>query len=386
MLAITNGKIYTVSNEIINNGTILIDNGKISQIGQDIKIPEGAQVIDAGGKNIMPGFIDAHCHVGICEDGLGMEGNDGNEVTDPITPHLRAIDGINPIDKSFEEAYKSGITCLATGPGSANIIGGQFVAMKTYGRRIEDMIVKEPIAIKAALGENPKRVYGGQNKAPITRMATAAMLRDTLFKAKIYMGKKEAVNYDLLKMPKFDMKMEAMEKVIKKEIPLKIHAHRADDILTAIRIGKEFDINITVDHCTGGHLVADFIAEEGVDVVVGPSMMFRSKVEVSELTFETPAILSKAGVKIAIMTDCPATPIQYLPYFVGLAIKFGLDEKEALKAITINAAEILGIDNRVGSLEVGKDGDLIIVDGDPFLDINNRLMATIIDGKVVYQR
>lgn len=386
MLAITNGKIYTVSNEIINNGTILIDNGKISQIGQDIKIPEGAQVIDAGGKNIMPGFIDAHCHVGICEDGLGMEGNDGNEVTDPITPHLRAIDGINPIDKSFEEAYKSGITCLATGPGSANIIGGQFVAMKTYGRRIEDMIVKEPIAIKAALGENPKRVYGGQNKAPITRMATAAMLRDTLFKAKIYMEKKEAVNYDLLKMPKFDMKMEAMEKVIKKEIPLKIHAHRADDILTAIRIGKEFDINITVDHCTGGHLVADFIAEEGVDVVVGPSMMFRSKVEVSELTFETPAILSKAGVKIAIMTDCPATPIQYLPYFVGLAIKFGLDEKEALKAITINAAEILGIDNRVGSLEVGKDGDLIIVDGDPFLDINNRLMATIIDGKVVYQR
>lgn len=386
MLAITNGKIYTVSNEIINNGTILIDNGKISQIGQDIKIPEGAQVIDAGGKNIMPGFIDAHCHVGICEDGLGMEGNDGNEVTDPITPHLRAIDGINPIDKSFEEAYKSGITCLATGPGSANIIGGQFVAMKTYGRRIEDMIVKEPIAIKAALGENPKRVYGGQNKAPITRMATAAMLRDTLFKAKIYMEKKEAVNYDLLKMPKFDMKMEAMEKVIKKEIPLKIHAHRADDILTAIRIGKEFDINITVDHCTGGHLVADFIAEEGVDVVVGPSMMFRSKVEVSELTFETPAILSKAGVKIAIMTDCPATPIQYLPYFVGLAIKFGLDEKEALKAITINAAEILGIGNRVGSLEVGKDGDLIIVDGDPFLDINNRLMATIIDGKVVYQR
>ncbi|MCR2044780.1 amidohydrolase [Anaerosalibacter massiliensis] len=386
MILIKNGYIYTMAGETIEGGSILVDDGKIVEIGKDIVAPLDAKVIDAEGRMITPGFIDAHCHLGMWEDGMGFEGDDGNEWVEPVTPHLRAIDGINPMDITFKEAYEGGVTTAVTGPGSANVVGGQFVAVKTYGKRVDDMIVKEPVAMKIAFGENPKRVHEDQKQSPITRMATAAKLRETLFEAKEYLNKKEEGVEDPSKMPEYDMKMEAMIKVLKKEIPLKAHAHRADDILTAIRIAKEFALDITLDHCTEGHLIADILAEEGKPALVGPSLTDRSKIELRNQTFDTPRILNEAGVKIAIITDSPVIPLQYLSLCAGLAAKSGLDEMEALKAITINPAEIVGISDRVGSLEVGKDADIVIFDGNPLKDIDCKTFATIIDGKVVYRR
>lgn len=386
MLFIKNGLVYTMAGDIIEGGSILVKDGKIIEIGKDIVAPLDAEVIDAEGRMITPGFIDAHCHLGMWEDGMGFEGDDGNEWVDPVTPQLRSIDGINPMDITFEEAYAGGVTTAVTGPGSANVIGGEFVALKTYGKRIDDMIIKFPVAMKVAFGENPKRVYESQKKSPITRMATAAILRETLFKAKAYLEKKERAKEDPSKMPEFDMRMEEMVKVLKKEIPLKAHAHRADDIFTALRIAKEFDVDITLDHCTEGHLIADYLAKEGKPAIVGPSLTDRSKVELRNLTFKTPGILQKAGVKIAIMTDAPVIPLQYLPLCAGLAARSGLDEMEALKAITINPAEIIGISDRVGSLEVGKDADIAIFDGNPIKDIDCKTFATIINGKVVYRK
>lgn len=386
MLFIKNGLVYTMAGDIIEGGSILVKDGKIVEIGKDLVAPLDAEVIDADGRMITPGFIDAHCHLGMWEDGMGFEGDDGNEWVDPVTPQLRSIDGINPMDITFEEAYVGGVTTAVTGPGSANVVGGEFVALKTYGKRIDDMILKFPVAMKIAFGENPKRVYESQKKSPITRMATAAILRETLFKAKAYLEKKEKAKEDPSKMPEFDMRMEEMIKVLKKEIPLKAHAHRADDIFTALRIAKEFDVDITLDHCTEGHLIADYLAEEGKPAIVGPSLSDRSKVELRNLTFKTPGILQKAGVKIAIMTDSPVIPLQYLPLCAGLAAKSGLDEMEALKAITINPAEIIGISDRVGSLEVGKDADIVIFDGNPIKDIDCKTFATIINGEVVYRK
>jgi len=386
MLFIKNGYIYTMAGDIIEGGSILVKDGKIVEIGKDIVAPLDAEVIDAKGRMVTPGFIDAHCHLGMWEDSMGFEGDDGNEWVDPVTPQLRSIDGINPMDITFKEAYAGGVTTAVTGPGSANVIGGEFVALKTYGKRIDDMIVKFPVAMKVAFGENPKRVYEGQKKSPITRMATAAILRETLFKAKAYLEKKERAKEDPSKMPEFDMKMEEMAKVLKKEMPLKAHAHRADDIFTALRIAKEFDVDITLDHCTEGHLIADYIAKEGKPAIVGPSLTDRSKVELRNLTFKTPGILQKAGVKIAIMTDAPVIPLQYLPLCAGLAARSGLDEMEALKAITINPAEIVGISDRVGSLEVGKDADIVIFNGNPIKDIDCKTFATIINGEVVYRK
>ena len=385
MLFIKNGYIFTMAGDIIEGGGILIDDGKIVEVGKNLVAPLDAEVIDAEGKMVTPGFIDAHCHVGMFEDGMGFEGDDGNEWVDPVTPQLRAIDALNPMDRAFEEAYMGGVTTAVTGPGSANVIGGQFAAIKTYGDRIDDMIIKSPVAMKIAFGENPKRVYESQKKSPLTRMSTAAILRETLFKAKNYMEKKERANGDFEKMPEFDIKMEALEKVLKKEIPLKAHVHRADDIFTAMRIAKEFDLDLTLDHCTEGHLIADYLAKEGKPAIVGPSLTDRSKIELRNQTFETPGVLHKAGVKIAIMTDAPVIPLYYLPICAGLAVKSGLDEMEALKAITINPAEIVGIDDRVGSIEVGKDADIVIFDKNPLRDVDCKTFATIIDGKVVYK-
>lgn len=385
MLFIKNGKIFTMAGEIIEGGSILIKDGKIVEVGKDLVAPLDAQVIDAEGKLVFPGFVDAHSHLGMWEEGIGFEGSDGNEMVDPVTPHLRAIDGINPMDISFEEAYMAGVTSVVTGPGSANVIGGMSVAIKTYGDRIDDMIIKEPIAMKIAFGENPKRVYSEQKKSPMTRMATAAILRESLYKAKNYLEKKERAKDDPSKMPEFDMKMEALCRVLKKEIPLKAHAHRADDIFTALRIAKEFDVDITLDHCTEGHLIADYLAEEGKGAIVGPTLSNRSKFELRNLTFDTPRILHEAGVKVAITTDSPVIPLQYLPICAGLAHKAGLDEMEALKAITINAAEIVGIDDRVGSIEVSKDADIIITQGNPIKDVDYKTIMTIIDGEIVYR-
>ncbi|NLC02694.1 MAG: amidohydrolase [Tissierellia bacterium] len=385
MIFIKNGHIYTMAGEVIENGSILIENGKIVGVGPNLVAPDEAEVIDAKGKMVTPGFVDAHCHLGLFEESIGFEGSDGNEMTDPVTPQLRAIDAINPMDISFKEAYEGGVTTAVTGPGSANVIGGTFLALKTYGHRVDDMIIKDPVAMKIAFGENPKRVYNSQKKSPMTRMATASILRETLFKAKTYMDKKESKEEDA-KMPDYDMKMEAMIPVLKREIPVKAHAHRADDIFTALRIAKEFNIDITLDHCTEGHLIAEELAKEGKSAIVGPSLGSRSKFELQNKTFDTPRVLVEAGVKIAITTDSPVIPLHYLPLCAGLAHKSGLSEMEALKAITISAAEIIGLQDRVGSIEPGKDADIVIFEGNPIKDVDHHTFMTIIDGKIVYRR
>lgn len=385
MLLIKNGKVFTMEGKIYEMASILVENGKIKEIGENIVTPLDAEIIDAEGKIVMPGFIDAHSHLGMWEDAIGFEGADGNEMTDPVTPHLRAIDAINPLDRNFEESREGGVTCVATGPGSANVVGGQFAVIKTYGDRIDDMIVKDPIAMKCAFGENPKRVYNDKKKSPMTRMATAAILRETLMKANEYKEKLEAAGDDSSKKPAFDMKMDAMLKVLNGEIPLKAHAHRADDILTAIRIAKEFGVKVTLEHCTEGHLIPHHIKNEGLMAVVGPSFGERSKFELKNLTFDTPGVLNKAGVKVAIMTDHPVIPQQHLVLCAALAAKAGMDREEALKAITINAAEILELDDRVGSLKEGKDADIVIWNNHPF-ELMSEALYTIIDGKVVYKK
>jgi len=385
MILIRNGKVYTMEGAVIDGGCVLINEGKIVEVAAHIEPKDGMEVIEAEGMYVMPGFIDAHCHLGMWEDAIGFEGADGNEITDPITPHLRSIDGFNPMDRTVTEAVEGGVTLVATGPGSANVIGGQFAAVKTYGDRIDDMIVDESIAMKCAFGENPKRCYNDQKKSPSTRMAIAAELREALFKAKEYRSKMEAAKDDPSKKPGFDMKMEALLPVITKKIPLKAHAHRADDILTAIRIAKEFDVRLTLEHCTEGHLIADYIAEEGLTAVVGPSFGARSKFELKNLSFETPKALFEAGVKVAIMTDHPVIPIESLNLCAAFANKAGLPEEEALKAITINAAEILELDHRVGSIKEGKDADIVLWNRHP-LDLKAEVECTIIDGKIAFRR
>lgn len=383
MLIIKNATIHTMANENFQNGMVLIEDGKIISVGSNFEVPETAQVIDAHGGFLMPGMIDAHCHVGMWENAMGFEGSDGNEAVDPVTPHLRAIDAINPVDKCFKEALEAGITTVATGPGSANVIGGTFVTMKTHGRRIDDMIIDPCTAMKVAFGENPKRVYNSQKKSPSTRMATAAILREHLIKAKNYIEKQEKALENKEKAPEYDMKLEALAKVIRREIPLKAHAHRADDILTAVRISKEFNVDISLEHCTEGHLIADYLKEENLKaIIVGPTLSDRSKIELQNLTFETPSLLNKAGLKVAIMTDHPVIPLQYLPICAALAAREGMDEEEALRSITINAAKALSIDNKVGSIEPGKDADIVIYNGHPF-DLRNKVKFVMINGQVI---
>ncbi|MCT4631852.1 MAG: amidohydrolase [Firmicutes bacterium] len=384
MILLKNGTVYTMENGILENCDIQVKDGKIEKIGSDLPSVEAYEVIDCEGKLVFPGFIDAHTHLGMWEDSIGFEGADGNEMTDPITPHLRAIDAINPMDRNFDEALEGGVTSCASGPGSANIIGGTFAAIKTAGNVIDKMIIKNDIAMKCAFGENPKRIYNSKNKAPMTRMSIAGEFRATLYKAKEYMNKKDRANGDVEKMPAFDMKLEALIPVLRREIPLKAHAHRADDIMTAMRIAKEFDTKLTLEHCTEGHLIWEEILENNMVAVVGPSFGERSKFELKNLTFETPGILAKNGVKIAIMTDHPVIPLHHLNLMASLAVKSGLDYTEALKAITINAAEILELDDRIGSIKEGKDADIVVWDNDP-LDVQSKVLYTIVDGKVAYK-
>ncbi|MBQ7001173.1 MAG: amidohydrolase [Oscillospiraceae bacterium] len=382
MLLIKNGYVKTMAGPDIPGGSVLIGNdGKILSVGQELAAPEGAQVIDAGGRLVTPGCVDAHCHIGLHNEAVGWEGMDYNEIVDPVTPQMRAIDSINPMDESFPLALKGGVTTACTGPGSANVVGGTFVAIKLYGKRVDKMIVKDPIAMKCAFGENPKRCYGQQGKrAPMTRMGTAAVLRELLFKTRRYLADQEAG-----KNPPFDMKLEAMIPVIKGELPLKAHAHRADDILTSIRIAKEFGVKLTLDHCTDGSLIADELAEEGYPAFVGPSLGSKSKIELINKSFTTPSVLTKAGVKVSIITDAPVIPLQYLPMCAALAANSGLDTEDAWKAITINPAESIGIADRVGSLEAGKDGDIVIWTADPMQTVGAGSYVTVVDGKVVYQ-
>ncbi|MDT8716702.1 amidohydrolase [Clostridium sp. 19966] len=381
-MLIKNGKIFTMAGENYDNGQVLIRDGKIIEVGEKINAPEKEEVIDVHGAWVLPGIIDAHCHLGMEEEGMGFEGDDVNERVDPITPHLRAIDAINPMDEAFYSAVKGGITCVMTGPGSANVIGGQFAVIKTHGIAIDDMVVLAPAAIKIAFGENPKRVYGNKGKTPCTRMGTAGLLRQTLTEAVNYKNKKEKAE---AKGEYFEtnIKMEALIPVLERKIPLKAHAHRADDILTALRIAKEFNLKITLDHCTEGHLIADHIKRAGVPAIIGPTMTFKTKVEVKNKTFKTVKELQDKGIKVAIMTDHPVIQQHYLPICAGLAVKEGLDIEDGLKAITINAAEIAGVSDRVGSLEPGKDADLAIFTGNP-METLTKTLYTIIDGKIVY--
>ena len=382
MILIKNGYIKPMVGADIENGCVLIDdNGKIAAVAAEIEAPAGCTVIDAEGRLVTPGCVDAHCHIGLDNQAMGWEGRDYNEITDPITPQMRAIDSINPMDEAFGLALQGGVTSACTGPGSANVVGGTFVAMKLSGKRVDKMIIKNPLAMKCAFGENPKRCYGqGAKKSPMTRMGTASLLRELLFKTKRYLEDKEAG-----KNPGFDMKLEAMIPFIKGEIPLKAHAHRADDILTSIRIAKEFGVKITLDHCTAGALIADELAEEGNSAFVGPTLGSKSKIELCNKSFTTPAVLHKAGVPISIITDAPVIPLQYLPMCAGLAINSGLDYEEGWRAITINPAVQTGIGDRVGSLEPGKDGDVVIWTGDPMKVLGAESYTTIVDGKIVYQ-
>lgn len=381
-MLLKNGLVYTMTTATPEVMDVLIEGKHIKAIGKDLPA-EGHEVLDCSGKLVMPGFVDAHCHLGLWEDSIGFEGDDGNEMTDPITPHLRGIDAMNPMDVTFREACCGGVTTAVAGPGSANVIGGQFAAVKTHGNRIDDMVIKAPLAMKCAFGENPKRVYNGSKKSPTTRMAIVGEFRKTLFAAKEYLAKKEAAGQDASKMPAYDMKLEALIPVLKGEIHLKAHAHRADDIFSAIRIAKEFDLKLSLEHCTEGHLIAEHLAKEGYPAIVGPTFGHRTKFELKNKSFDTPRILHEAGVKIAIMTDSPVIPLQNLPMCAALAAKAGLDEMEALKAISINAAEITGIADRVGSLEVGKDADIVLWDKHPF-ELSANVMVTIVNGEVVY--
>jgi imidazolonepropionase-like amidohydrolase len=382
MLLLKNGLLHTMTQDAFA-GDILIDNGKIAAIGASLSA-EGAEVIDLGGQFVLPGLIDAHCHIGMWEDGMGEEGADGNEMTDPITPELRAVDGLNPFDPCFKEAREAGVTTVVTGPGSANVIGGQFAALKTYGRSIEEMTLRDPIAMKAATGENPKGVYAEKKVAPTTRMAIASLFRSTMTDAIEYqkgMAKEED-------KPDRDIAMDALQPVINREMTVKIHAHRADDILTGLRLAKEFNLKVTIDHCTEGYMITDVLKdrliEQGAGIIIGPLLSERSKIELKNLSFEAPRILEEAGIPFAMMTDHPVIPIQFLPVQAGLAVREGLSEETALRSITRYAAEIVGISDRVGTLEVGKDADIAVFDGHPF-DFRTHCVLTLINGKPVYQ-
>ncbi len=376
-----NGKIMTMEGKNYENGYVHIRGKKIDDVGDMNSYPdpeEDEKVIDVKGAWVMPGIIEAHCHIGIIEEKLGVMGDDCNEETNPVTPELRSLDAVNPMDPAFHDAIEAGITSVMVGPGSANVVGGQFLFMKTHGRCIDEMIVKQPAAMKVAFGENPKTAYGDKDMYPSTRMATAALLRQTLFEAKQYLTNKVSGE-----LKQEDFKMEPWIPVLNREIPLKAHAHRADDILTAIRIAKEFNVDITIDHCTEGHLIAEKIKDSGFPVIVGPDLTARSKPEVQYMNFKTNKILSDAEVLSAITTDHPVSLIQYLPLCAGLAVKYGLPMEEGLKAITIHAAKICRVDERVGSIRKGKDADLAVFSGNP-LEVMTRTLWTIINGEIVY--
>lgn len=388
MLLIQSGRLITMEDDTECIGDLLIEDGKIKAISSSLDpaaifIPEGEEltVLDASGCLVYPGLIEAHCHIGITEAKMAAEGDDCNEVTNPLTPQLRALDAVNPMDAAFDDAVRAGITSVMAGPGSANVVGGQFLFMKTKGREIDRLCVLEPAAMKVAFGENPKVNYGGQSKMPGTRMAIAAMLREELFEARQYYEEWKE-NKDS-KDWKPDFVKECWIPVFEGRIPMKAHVHRADDILTAIRIAKEFHLELTLDHCSEGHLIAKEVAASGFPAIVGPDFASRNKIEVQNMAFKTAGVLSKAGVKVAITTDHPVSLIQSLPLCAGLAAKSGLGKREAMRAITINPAQICRVDHRVGSLKPGKDADIAIFDGNP-MEIFTHCLYTIIDGNIVY--
>ena len=379
-MIIKNGLVFDSVNREPYKADIRIEDGKIKEIKYGLKAKKGEPGIDAAGLRVYPGFVDAHCHLGLDGWGIGFEGADYNESGDVCTPQLRAEDSFNPQDPTVRHAAKAGVTTVATGQGSANAIGGTWIAVKTTGDCVDDMIVKNPVAMKCALGENPKRCY--KDKGNCARMSTASVIRGMLFRAKEYLAKKEAAGDDVFKKPAFDFKCEAMIPVLKKEIPLKIHAHQANDILTAIRLAKEFDVLLTIEHVTEGHLIADKLENCPYPLAVGPTLTHATKFELQNKSWVTPGILASKGCHVSIITDSPVIPQEYLPLCAGLAVKAGMDPFEALKAITINPAEHIGIADRVGSIEVGKDADFVIADGDPMVS-DTAIKTVLINGNVI---
>ncbi|SBV92225.1 Amidohydrolase family protein [uncultured Eubacteriales bacterium] len=378
----TNAVVYPMDGPVIECGFVAVEGDKIKAVGPMSVLPKGdfGEVFDAAGGHLLPGFVDAHCHLGMFGDGLGFEADDGNESTDPCTAHLRAIDAVNPLDRCFSEAREGGVTTVLTGPGSANPIAGQFAALKTAGRWVDQMVVKAPVAMKFALGENPKTTYNERKEGPITRMATAAIIRENLLKAREYLCRVEKSQTDEDEdAPDFDPRLEALIPVLKGELPVHCHAHRADDIATALRIAREFHLKLVVVHGTEGHLIPELLAQEGVGVITGPFLGDRSKPELVNMTMENPARLAAAGVKIAICTDHPVTPTQLLPLCAAMAAKNGLSDGAALAAITLSAAELAGVEDRVGSLTPGKDADLVLTTGHP-LDWKSSISAVFING------
>jgi imidazolonepropionase-like amidohydrolase len=401
MIAITNGTVMTMTHGTFHPGTVLVEGGRIVAVDEQVIIPEDAEIYDATGKIVMPGLIDPHCHVGLFPEGIGWEYSDGNEMTDPVTPHLRALDAVHPEDLAFKELVQAGVTTVLTGPGSGNVIGGQWVCLKTARRpSVEQMVLLEPAGMKMALGENPKRVYGEQKKAPSTRMGNAAALRAALVDAQNYLDKWERYQADLAahqakveagdvdaeapKRPERDLKLEALGKVLRREMKARVHAHRADDMLTAIRIAEEFGLDLTLEHATEGYKIADTLAAKGIPVTAGPILFSRQKYELREMTPKNPGLMAKAGVKVAIQTD-EMSAVKYLTINAALAVREGMPEEDALKAITINAAEIIGVDDRVGSLEAGKDADIVVFNGHP-LDYRTVVDLVLVDGQVAYMR
>jgi imidazolonepropionase-like amidohydrolase len=401
MIAIVNGKIMTVTQGTLEGGTLLVEGGRIVALGEQVEIPEDAQIYDAAGKVVLPGLIDAHCHIGLFPEGVGWEHSDGNEMTDPITPHLRALDAVHPGDPAFKELVAAGVTTVLTGPGSGNLVGGQWVCLKTVPQpSVEQMVLLEPAGMKMALGENPKRAYGEQKRAPSTRMGNAAVLRSALVEAQNYLEAQgwyeeelakyqagvEAGDEDVEKPEPFerDLRLEALGQVLRRELKVRMHAHRADDMLTAVRIAEEFGLDLTLEHATEGYKIADILAAKGIPVTAGPILFSREKYELKDMTPRNPGIMARAGVKVAIQTD-EMSAVQYLTLNAALAVREGMPEDEALKAITINAAEIIGVEKRVGSLEVGKDADVVVFSAHPF-DYRAVVELVLVDGQVAFLR
>ncbi|HHW15176.1 MAG TPA: amidohydrolase [Firmicutes bacterium] len=388
MQAIVNGELWTVSRGRIKGGTVLVDRGKIVAVGERVPLPEGTEIYEAGGRIVTPGIVDAHTHLGISEEGIGFEGADYNERTDPVTPHLRALDGINPEEMGLADAVEGGVTACTVAPGSANVVGGQVVAIKTRGTVVDRMVLRQPAGLKVAFGENPKRVYHEQKKSPVTRMATAGLLRKVLADARNYLEKRTASAGspgDGEGQVARDLGLEAVAGVLEHRYPLRAHAHRADDILTAIRVAEEFGVDLVIEHATEGHKIASELAERGIPAAVGPLLTSRSKYELRERSLATPRVLYEAGVKFALITDHPVVPIQFLPLCAGLAVREGLPEEAAFRAITLSAAEIMGVADRVGSLEAGKDADLVVWSGNP-LEVRSYPVSVWCDGELAFRR
>ncbi len=381
-IAITGGYVVPVSGQPIENGTVLLRDGRIESVGAKVRVPRRAQVVDASGRWVLPGFVEAHAHLGVHEEAEGWAGEDSNEMTDPNGARLRALDAINPDDEGFRDALSGGVTTAVIKPGSGNPIGGQTVALKCWGRVVDEMLLKEPVSVKSALGENPKRVYGEQKKLPSTRLGVAAVIRDAFTKAEDYRDKRAAAQQ---KKEPFDRDptCEILVRVLDGELPWCQHVHRADDVATAIRLADEFGYRLVINHGTEGHLVADLIAAKNIPVIIGPLFTTRSKVELRQRSLRNPGLLARAGVQIAITTDHPVVPIHFLVHQATLAVKEGLDRDEALRSLSINPARMLGLDDRVGSLTAGLDGDVVIWSGDP-LDIMSRALQVFIGGREVY--